>query len=125
MKKISRKIFTLYMLIFLTSCAYNQSFVQSTYKVLSVSKISYENSMEVTRDLQAKEIINKETVAKISVAATTFSTAHNSAVKLLAKYKETGETSDQTSLEAQINLASQSIITILEILKPYLTEASK
>ncbi len=106
----------------LTACAYNASMVTTSYKVLSVSNLSYDTGMKVVADLDKRGLLPQDEKIKILAVATTFYQAHNAAVAALAKYKETQDLTDQELVEKQIAIASEAIANLLAIITPYLEE---
>ncbi len=106
----------------LSACAYNASMVQTSYKVLSISNLSYDTGMKVVADLDKRGLLPQDKKAEILVAARIFANAHNVAVMALVKYKETQNLADQELVEKQIALASEAIANLMLLITPYLLE---
>ena len=115
-------VFVIVLAFVLTACAYNASMVQTSYKVLSISNLSYDTGMKVVADLDKRGLLPAEDKVKVLAAANTFMAAHNAAVMALVKYKETQDLTDQELLEKQIAIASEAIANLLAIITPYLEE---
>ena len=101
-------------------CAYNMGLVQTTYKLLTVSNISYDTAMKTAADLYAQKRITEEQKAEIIKIGKTFAGAHNAAVEALASYEETKAVSEQEKMSIQIVMASEALAEILNLIKPYL-----
>jgi len=109
-------------MIFTQSCAYNVGFVQTTYKLLSISNVSYDTAMKTAADLYGQKRITDEQKAEIIKIGKTFAGAHNAAVEALASYEETKAVSEQEKMSAQIEIASKALAELLNLIKPYLTK---
>ncbi len=115
-------VFVIMLAFILTACAYNASMVQTSYKVLSISNLSYDTGMKVVADLDKRGLLPQDEKIKILAVATTFYQAHNAAVAALVKYKETQTLTDQELVEKQIVLASEAIANLMLLITPYLLE---
>lgn len=120
--KIKLTILSIILILTLTSCAYNTSLINTSYKALSISETSYDTTMSIARDLDSRGLLPLKDKAKIIKYGTTFSKAHNAAVEALAKYSETKDLSDSETLESQMSIASEALSNLLLIIKPYLKE---
>ena len=103
-------------------CAYNVGMVQTTYKLLTVSNVSYDTAMKTAADLYAQKRITDEQKAEIIKIGKTFAGAHNAATDMLLRYEETKAVSEQEKMSSQIAIASEALSEILNLIKPYLTE---
>jgi len=112
----------IFLIFILGACAYNASFVKTSYDILAISQTSYDTSMKVVVDLDKRNILLGNDKIKILAVATIFYQTHNSAVEALAKYEETKSSVDQELLEKQITLVSEAISNLLTIIRPYLEE---
>lgn len=112
----------LIILLMLVSCAYNIGYVNTTYDLLAVSKTSYETTIQTVIDLHKQGRISDEDKAKVFDIGKQFAIAHNAAVEALAKYEESGMLVGQEQLEKQITAAAEALSSLLQIVKPYLTE---
>ena len=117
-----RKLATFYLLLilFLTSCSYNKSFVKKSYDTLAVSKEAYNLTMKVLSNLDSKHLLNPVTKEEVIKYSTIYSIAHNEAVKNLAKYQETKSLEDEQRLKEQLEVVSNSLRKLLKLAKPYL-----
>jgi len=109
-------------MIFTQSCAYNVGLVKTTYKLLTVSNVSYDTAMKTAADLYAQKRITDEQKAEIIKIGKTFAGAHNAAVEALARYEETKALAEQEKMSQQIAIASEALSQILNLIKPYLTK---
>ena len=103
-------------------CAYSGGMVKTTYKLLTVSNVSYDTAMKTAADLYSQKRITDEQKAEIIKIGKTFAEAHNAAVEALASYEETKAVSEQEKMSAQISIASNALAEILNLIKPYLTK---
>ena len=101
-------------------CAYNVGMVKTTYKLLTVSKVSYDTAMKTAADLYSQKRITDEQKAEIIKIGKTFAGAHNTAVEALARYEETKAVVEQQKMSEQIAIASEALAEILNLIKPYL-----
>ena len=119
--KTKRNIFILLLgMLFLVSCAYNISMVDTTYKLLKGSQISYDTAMKVTSDLYRQgRITDREKETIVSVGKLYYE-AHNAAVRALADYQRTRDLADQERMSSQIEIATKALSKLFELLTPYL-----
>jgi hypothetical protein len=122
MKRRDSFVVLLVGVMFLVSCAYNIGMVNSTYKLLTVSNVSYDTAMKTAADLYAQKRITIEQKNEIIKIGKTFAGAHNAAVEALACYEETKDVSEQEKMSAQIVIASEALTNLLALIKPYLLE---
>ena len=108
--------------LMLAACSYNVGLVKTTYKLLTVSNISYDTAMKTAADLYSQKRITDKQKAEIIKIGKTFAGAHNAAIDMLARYEETKAVSEQEKMSSQIAIASESLAEILNLIKPYLTE---
>lgn len=120
MNKLKLNTTLIFLVLFLASCAYNTSFVKVSYDALAVSQTSYNTSMKVAVDLYKQGVFGEETKGKILESAGIYHIAHNTAVRALAMYEESRSSTDMELTEKQIALASEALISLLSIIKPYL-----
>jgi lactam utilization protein B len=106
----------------LAACAYNISYVNTTYDLLAVSQSSYETTIKTVIDLHKQGRISDEDKAKVFEVGKQFAIAHNAAVEALAQYEESGMMIGQAQLEKQITAAAEALSSLLQIVKPYLQE---
>ncbi|MGB2782901.1 MAG: hypothetical protein WBC50_10270 [Dehalococcoidales bacterium] len=107
-------------LVFLAGCAYNIGLVDTTYKMLKGSQISYDTAMKVAADLYRQGRITDREKETITAVGTVYSDAHNTAVRALADYQRTKDLADQERMSAQIEIATRALSKLLELLTPYL-----
>jgi len=125
MKRQTTGIFILLLgLLFLANCAYNIGLTDSMYKLLLTSQISYDTSMKVAADLYRQGKMTQDEKTKIIEIGTLYAEAHNQSVKALASYEKTKSDEDQARLTAQIEVATNALSKLLELLSPYLTEGN-
>ena len=105
---------------FLVSCTYNIGLVDTTYKMLKGSQISYDTAMKVSADLYRQGRITEREKETIIAVGTVYAEAHNAAVRALADYERTKAASDQERMAYQIEIATRSLSKLLELLTPYL-----
>ena len=122
MKRLKNYSAIIVLLLFTVSCAYNASMVKVSYNVLAVSSQAYDVSMKTMADLDARGLLPREKKTEIISAATTYYSNHNSAVELLAKYQETKDLQDQQLLEHQLAIMSETLTSLLNLIKPYLED---
>ena len=109
------------MVLFLANCAtYSIGLTDSMYKLLLTSKVSYDTSMKVVADMYRQGRITDADKAKVIEIGTIYAEAHNLAVKALASYEKTKSDTDQAKLAIQIELATNALAKLLEMLSPYL-----
>ena len=109
-------------LMSIQSCAYNVGLVKTTYKLLTVSNVSYDTAMKTAADLYVQERITDDQKAEIIKIGKIFAAAHNAAIESLARYEETKAVSEQEKMSKQITMASGALAEILNLIKPYLME---
>ena len=119
-KDVKFVIYVMAFVFIMFGCAYNAGLVKTTYKLLTVSDVSYDTAMKTAADLYAQKRITDEQKAEIIKIGKTFSRAHNAAVNVLLRYKETKNTADQEKMSEQIAIASTALSEILNLIKPYL-----
>jgi len=123
MKTKRNSIFVLMLgVMFLATCTYNIGLVQSTYKLLLTSQISYDTGMKIAADLYRQGRITEREKETIIAVGTVYAESHNLAVKALADYEKTKDLADQERLTAQIEISTRSLSRLLELLQPFLTE---
>ena len=116
-------LFTFLMLVAFMAfqgCAYNVGMVQTTYKLLTVSNVSYDTAMKTAADLYSQKRITDVQKAEIIRIGKTFAGAHNAAIDALLRYEETKAVSEQEKMSEQISIASKALSEILNLMKPYL-----
>lgn len=104
----------------LFACTYNAGLVQSTYKLLLTSQVSYDTGMKIAADLYRQGRISDSEKVKIIEVGTIYAEAHNASVKALASYEKTKSAADQERMTAQIAVATTALSKLLELLRPYL-----
>lgn len=109
-------------LVFLVGCSYNIGLVDTTYKMLKGSKISYETAMKVSADLYRQGRITDREKESIITVGTVYAEAHNAAVMALADYERSKDALDQERMAAQIEIATRALSKLLELLTPYLED---
>lgn len=107
-------------LMLAVGCTYNVGLVQTTYKLLLTSQVSYDTGMKVAADLYRQGRISDSEKAAIIEVGATYAEAHNASVKALASYEKTKSAADQERLTAQIEVATAALSKLLELLRPYL-----
>lgn len=110
------------MLAVLVNCAYTVGLTDSMYKLLLTSQVSYDTGMRVAVDMYKQGRITEADKAKIIEIGKEYAEAHNQAVKALTSYEKTKSDTDQARLKAQVEIATQALSKLLELLQPYLTE---
>ena len=120
MKRQSNFIAMLILFVFISACAYNVGLVNTTYKLLKVSNISYDTAMKTAADLYVQGRITNDQKAEIIKIGKIFAGAHNAAVDALASYEETKSASEQEKMSVQIAIASKALGDMLALIKPYL-----
>ena len=115
-------ILMLGMIFLLANCTYNIGLVQSTYKLLLTSQISYDTGMQIAADLYRQGRITEREKETIIAVGTIYAESHNLAVQALADYEKTKDAADQERLTAQIEISTRSLSRLLELLQPFLTE---
>ena len=122
----TRKLSSAYVLaigifmLMLANCSYTIGLTQSMYKLLLTSQISYDTGMKVAADLYKQGKMTEAEKEAVIEIGTIYAEAHNQAVKALASYEKTKSDADQVRLTAQIEIATQSLSKLLEMLRPYL-----
>ena len=106
--------------IMLAACTYNVGLVQTTYKLLLTSQVSYDTGMKIAADLYRQGRISDSEKARVIEVGTIYAEAHNASVKALASYEKTKSAADQERLTAQIEVATTALSKLLELLRPYL-----
>ena len=109
-------------LLVLTSCAYNASLVNTSYKALNMSQATYDTTMKMAADLDSRGLLSFTDKALIIELGSTYSTAHNDAVEALIKYSETKSSTDSDLLDQQVTIASEALLNLLAVIKPYLED---
>ena len=107
-------------LMSMQGCAYNVGMVKTTYKLLTVSNVSYDTAMKTAADLYSQKRITDVQKAEIIRIGKTFAGAHNAAIDALLRYEETKAVSEQEKMSEQISIASKALSEILNLMKPYL-----
>jgi hypothetical protein len=110
-------IFTGMMLWCLVGCAVNNSFVKTGFQILAVGQQSYDVAMKSLVDLHEQGNIPDDTFNEALEIAKTYHDAHNTAVELLAQYKESGEIAYQESFEEKLKLSCDLLSRLLELVK--------
>lgn len=105
---------------FYVSCASNQAFINTSYKTLTVSRTTYDNTMLALVDMYRSGNLPSNALEKILVAGKVYSDAHNAAVEALARYVETKDLIEKDRIAEEIKIAAQALTEILNIAKPYL-----
>ena len=121
-KNVRFVIYVMALVFFMFGCAYNVGLVKTTYKLLTVSNVSYDTAMKTAADLYSQKRITDEQKAEIIKIGKTFAGAHNAAVEALASYEETKAVAEQEKMSAQIAIASKALAELLNLVKPYLTK---
>ena len=121
-KNVRFVIYVMALVFFMFGCAYNVGLVKTTYKLLTVSNVSYDTAMKTVADLYSQKRITDEQKAEIIKIGKTFAGAHNAAVEALASYEETKAVAEQEKMSAQIAIASKALAELLNLVKPYLTK---
>lgn len=106
--------------VMLAACTYNMGLVQSTYKMLATSQVSYDTAMKMAADLYAQQRISDAEKAHIIEIGTVYATAHNNAVEALARYEKTKDAEEQAKMSAMIGAAAVALTDLLELIQPYL-----
>ena len=121
-KNVRFVIYVMALVFFMFGCAYNVGLVKTTYKLLTVSNVSYDTAMKTVADLYSQKRITDEQKVEIIKIGKTFAGAHNAAVEALASYEETKAVAEQEKMSAQIAIASKALAELLNLVKPYLTK---
>ena len=90
-----KSIAILFVGLLLAACTYNVGLVQTTYKLLLTSQVSYDTGMKIAADLYRQGRISDSEKAKIIEVGTIYAEAHNASVKALASYEKTKSAADQ------------------------------
>lgn len=104
----------------LGACAtYQANLVDSTYRILSVSKTSYETAMHIAADLDRKGRLTEQQRSDVLEYGAIYLNAHIAAVEALAKYAETKNKTDQDRFESQVEIAAEALANLLRIIESY------
>ena len=118
MKVIKRNLLPLIALIFIFGCA--ESFVQNSYKTLSVSKEAYNSTLSMAGSLYKQGLMTEAQKDEAIKYGNLYMQTHNESVNALLTYKTSGLVSDKDKYLALMADTSARLATLIEYLKPFI-----
>lgn len=118
MKVIKRTLLPFLTLIFIFGCV--ESFVQNSYKTLSVSKEAYSSTLSIAGSLYRQNLMTEAQKDEAIKYGNLYMQTHNESVAALLNYKTSGLTSDK---DIYLNLMTDVAIRLAYLtnyLKPFI-----